>query len=124
MSVSTLFIALAVFNSLSFIAYGMSCLVSPRMRSEFQRYHIPEQRVIVGVLEIAGACGLLAGFRLPVIGVLAASGLAILMVLGLFVRLSIKDAPLKLIPALAYAILSLYLVYGYYELGLAGGQAG
>ncbi|MER6989013.1 DoxX family protein [Saccharopolyspora hirsuta] len=36
--------------------------------------------VVIGVLEVAGALGLLAGFRIRILGALAALGLAVLLV--------------------------------------------
>ena len=123
MSGHTVFIVLVIFNSLSFIGYGTSCLVSSRMRAEFERYHIPNQRVMVGFLEIAGACGLILGLYFPALGIFAASGLSILMMLGFSVRLVIKDGFVKTLPAILYFILSLYLVYGYIQYGQAAGMA-
>ena len=72
------------------------------MRGEFARYGLPRHRHLVGLLEILGAGGLLAGQRLPWLGQLAAAGLALLMVLGVGVRIRIKDSLLQTLPALAY----------------------
>ena len=79
------------------------------MRGEFVRYGLASQRHIVGVLQLLGACGLLAGRQLPWLGQLAAVGLALLMLLGVGVRIKIKDTLLQTIPALVYLALNAYL---------------
>lgn len=100
---------LTIFTSLSFFAYGIGCFSSSYMRREFERYGLPNQRKLTGLLEIMGAAGLLTGLFVPTIGMLAALGLSLLMLLGFMVRLKIKDGPLKSSPALIYMFLNLYL---------------
>jgi uncharacterized membrane protein YphA (DoxX/SURF4 family) len=104
---------LTIFSSLSFLAYGVACFSSAHMRREFERYGLPRQRILTGLLEILGAAGLLVGLFIPVIGILAALGLSLLMFLGFLVRLKIKDGPLKSSPALLYMLLNLYLFLTY-----------
>jgi hypothetical protein len=80
------------------------------MKFEFDRYGLPHKRKIVGVLQLLGSLGLLAGLLFtPVLILIASAGLCILMMLGVAVRLKIKDPWLAILPALCYALLSGYL---------------
>lgn len=108
-----LFATVAVLTGLSFLAYGGSCLFARRMRTEFERYGLARFRALTGLLEVAGALGLLIGLAVPVIGFLAACGLALLMLLGIGVRLRIRDTALQTLPAVLYLLLTVYLSYGY-----------
>ena len=106
--ISSLFIIL--FSSISFLFYGMACLGTAYMESEFNRYGLSRYRKLTGVLEILGAVGLLAGILNPVLGVLAAAGLSLLMLAGLGVRVRIGDGLLRSFPALMYLLLNLYII--------------
>ena len=112
----TLLISLAVFTSLSFFAYGVSCLMSPWMRAEFERYRLAHYRVLTGWLEIAGALGVLAGLRIPVVGLMAAAGLTILMAGAVVVRIRLRDTLRQSLPAAVYLALTLYLLLGFARL--------
>ncbi len=80
------------------------------MEQEFARYGLARFRKIVGILQLAGAGGLLVGvISFPGLGQLAASGLSILMFLGVCVRIKIKDTLIQTIPAFAYMLLNAYL---------------
>jgi hypothetical protein len=101
--------AVAAFVSLSFLGYGATCLFSNRMAAEFERYRLARWRTLVGLLEVAGALGVLAGLMVPIVGLLAASGLSILMLGGVGVRLRIRDGFVQTLPAATYLALTLYL---------------
>ena len=107
------FTIVAVFTSLSFFAYGANCLFAGRMQAEFERYGLPRFRALTGLLEVIGALGLLFGLYVPVIGFIAAFGLALLMLMGFGVRLRIRDTVLQMLPAVLYFFLSIYLAFGY-----------
>lgn len=109
----SLFITVIVFTSLSFFIFGATCLFSARMRVEFDRYGLSRFRALTGVLEIAGALGLLVGMAYPAVGVLAACGLALLMSMGVAARVRIRDTIPQLLPATFYCALSVYLIFGY-----------
>lgn len=79
------------------------------MRGEFARYGLASQRHLVGLLQIMGACGLAAGKQMPWLGQLASAGLALLMLLGVGVRIKINDTLLQTLPALGYLIINGYL---------------
>jgi len=79
------------------------------MQQEYARYGLTPFRNLVGILQLLGATGLLVGYSQPWAGQSAAGGLAVLMLLGVGVRIKIKDTPLQTLPAFAYMILNAYL---------------
>lgn len=102
---------LSAFNGLAFIFFGLSCLFSPQMRLEFQRYGLTRQRSLVGALQLLGGVGVLVGITvyLPILP-FALAGLFLLMVLGVMVRIRIRDPFRQLLPAAAFAMLNLFLL--------------
>ncbi|MFP4157455.1 MAG: DoxX family protein [Opitutales bacterium] len=93
------------FCSVSFIAYGTSCLSTQRMVEEFKRYRLSRYRDLTGRLQLLGAAGLLIGFVSPLIGGLAAGGLSLQMACGLGVRVRLRDPWLQCVPAALYMLL-------------------
>lgn len=91
--------------ALAFYGYGASCLVSAHMRAEFQRYGIPQFRKLTGILQLVAASGLLLGTIYPIIGGLAAAGIALQMACGLGVRIRIGDGFVQCIPATVFMLL-------------------
>jgi hypothetical protein len=79
------------------------------MQREYVRYGVPEYRPLVGCLQVAGSLGLLAGFVMPLVGQLAAAGLALLMFFGVCLRIRIKDSLVQTLPASFYLVLNAYL---------------
>ena len=65
---------LVLFSGVSFLVYGLSCLFSSSMVSEFVRFGVPEFRRLTGALEEAAAAGLGLGLIAPVLGVIASGG--------------------------------------------------
>jgi DoxX-like family len=79
------------------------------MKREFERYGLVRQRVWVGSLQLVATLGLLVGLEQPWIGRSASTGLAIMMMVGVLVRLKIRDRALQIAPAFFYMILNAYL---------------
>lgn len=105
----TLFTALAVLSGVSFVGYGVSCLVAETMAREFERFGLARFRALVGLLEVAGGAGLLVGlWYLPLLFA-AALGLAVLMLLGVMVRVRLRDGVLLTMPALVLFAINGYL---------------
>ncbi|MFB0905096.1 MAG: DoxX family protein [Nonlabens sp.] len=106
------FYFLLYFNIASFFFFGTTCLFSPHMRLEFNRYGLNSlQRFMTGVLQLAGACGLIAGIYFTYIGIAASFGLSLLMLAGLITRIKIRDGIYKSSPALIYMVLSAIIGY-------------
>ena len=98
-----------IFCAISFLAYGSCCLITQHMKREFQRYGIPKYRQITGLLQICAALGLILGIWIPFIGCIAATGLALQMASGLYVRITIRDSLLQSSPAAGYMLLCLWM---------------
>lgn len=102
-------------SAVSFLWYAVDCLITVRMKLEFERYGLGRYRILTGILQICGAVGLGIGYAVPLFGVLAAVGLAIQMILALGVRIKIKDGFLSSLPAVFYLLLNAGLVYLYWQ---------
>ncbi|MFZ4764085.1 MAG: DoxX family protein [Roseimicrobium sp.] len=81
------------------------------MKREFERYHLGSQRVLVGTLQVAASLGLLAGLSQPWMGRSAATGLALMMLVAVGVRIRIKDSLAQTTPAFFYLFLNAYLCW-------------
>ena len=79
------------------------------MRQEFVRYGFGRYRVLVAVLQLAGAVGQIVGLRYPMLGCFASGGLALMMLVALVVRKRVGDRLEKWIPAAVYMAGNLYL---------------
>lgn len=107
--------AIVCFSAISFLGFGLACFFWNPMRQEYVRYGVPQFRIIVGILQIAGGLGLLAGFAFPPIGHLAAAGLAIMMLCGVVLRIHIKDRFFQTLPAVFYLVLNAYLAFAGFQ---------
>lgn len=101
--------------ALFFIFYGLQCLYSPFMRKEFERYGLPQiQRVLTGILQLLGALGLIMGFYMPWMGMMAAAGLTVMMAVAFGVRIKIKDGFKETAPSFIFMLMNAYLVWQFY----------
>ena len=100
-----MFLTLNLFCAVSFLGYGFSCLSSEHMVREFRRFGLARFRRLTGTLQLLGGTGLLVGLQFPVVGAIAAGGLAVQMLLGFGVRLKIRDRLVLCLPALIYLLL-------------------
>jgi len=108
----SLFDAAVLLSSLSFIGYGISYVVSPHMKQEFVRFGLSNYGAITVLLQILGAIGLIVGFWFPSILILASGGLALMMFLGVGVRIKMKDSLLVSLPALLFFVLNTAIFVG------------
>jgi len=102
---------LVIFSSLSFLAYGIAYFTSPKMKSEFVRFGLRRLGMLTAILEILGAAGLLVGLIFNDILLISSGGLALLMFLGVAVRLRVKDGFWALLPALFFLALNSYIFF-------------
>ena len=101
-------------TAIAFMVYGLCCIFSGHMVVEFERYRLARFRMLTGYLQILGAVGLLVGFLFsPAAGLVAALGLSIQMLLGLGVRLLIRDSLLQCIPSFGFMLVNAGLVFGF-----------
>jgi uncharacterized membrane protein YphA (DoxX/SURF4 family) len=105
-------IAITVLSALltvAFLGSGALKLVGAKQSLQMRdQLHVGAQQwQLVGALEVAGALGLTAGFVVPVLGIAAAIGLALLMVGGIVTHARAHDlrnaAPAALLLVLAVA---------------------
>lgn len=101
-----LLMVLILISSLSFIGYGIAYFKSPEMKSEFKRFGFEQLGTFTAILELLGAVGLLVGLKMPLILLISAGGLAILMFLGIVIRIKVKDSLWKSLPALFFFLLN------------------
>ena len=100
---------LTALSAAAFLFYGLACLFSPKLVAEFERYRLPQYRVLVGSLEVAGALGLIAGWWFPPLQAAAAAGLAALMLCGLWARWRIRDPWYAMLPAFVLGAVNLLI---------------
>ncbi len=105
----TRFTLLAVLSGVAFVIYGVLCLGAARMADEFERFGLAKFRVLVGALEVLGGAGLLIGLWYLPLFLLAASGLTVLMLLGVGVRVRLRDGVLLTLPAFVLFVINGYL---------------
>jgi DoxX-like family len=109
--VMTLLNILIVFSSLSFMGYGIAYFKSPHMKGEFKRFGLEKAGALTAVLELLGAVGLLVGLKFDFILLIASAGLALLMLLGVAIRIKVKDSLWISFPAIFFMILNSYIFY-------------
>ena len=97
---------LIVISSVSFLIYGILYFTTPNMKIEFKRFGLEKFGALTAILEILGALGLLLGIRFNPILLISSGGLAILMLLGVIVRIKMKDSLLISTPATIYMLLN------------------
>lgn len=118
LSNSTIF--LSVIIALFFLVYGIQCLRSPFMIKEFQRYGMNDQlRKLTGISQLLGACGLIAGLYVSIIGFIAAAGFSVMMLVAFMTRLKIRDSLTQSLPSLFFMIVNGYLATRYLILVLS-----
>jgi hypothetical protein len=107
---------LVLFTSASFLYYGFACLISPRLKMEFERFGLRNYRKLTGILQLLGASGIVIGLIFPLLGLLASAGLTLLMVAGFATRLKIRDSFLQTFPSFFFMLLNGYITLSYYIL--------
>ncbi len=109
--VMNLLTILILISSLSFLGYGIAYFKSPQMKSEFKRFGLEKAGMLTAVLELLGAVGLLVGLKFRLILLISAGGLALLMFLGVAVRIKVKDSFWIALPALFFMTLNSYIFF-------------
>lgn len=108
---SLVFEGATFFTALVFLVYGLLCLFSGGMLAEFERWGLGHFRKLTGSLEVLGGVGLIVGYFVTPVLVLASGGLALLMLLGLIARLRTRDPLFDSLPAVVLMVVNLVLCY-------------
>jgi hypothetical protein len=98
-------------SAIAFIFYGLLILVTDHMKIEFRRYGLSQFRMLTGALELLGGAGLLLGFYYLPLLILSAGGLALLMLLGVIVRLKTRDPLDEIIPAFILMLMNIAILF-------------
>ena len=101
---------LAAGSGVTFVVYGALCLASPSMQAEFVRFGLARFRVLTGILEVLAGVGLLVGLKWPPALWLSSGGLAMLMLCGVIVRISVNDRLVDMLPALILMFANGYIL--------------
>ena len=113
----SMFRFLVIFSGLSFLVYGITFFTSPKMRTEFKRFGLSQFGPFVSCLEIFGSLGLFIGIKMNLFLVFSSAGLALLMLMGVLVRVKSKDLFKDVVPALFFAGLNIYLfIFSYNQM--------
>jgi hypothetical protein len=105
-------------SSTLFLFYGIACLSFEAMKRDFERFGLSRFRTLTGTLEVLGALGLIVGQFWPPLVPLSAGGLALLMVLGVAVRIRVRDSLAQTLPALVLMCVNVFIAW--VALGHAG----
>ncbi len=83
------------------------------MKKEFVRFGLEKYALLTVVFEIIGAIGLFVGHFLEISLLLnlSAIGLTLMMLLGILVRLKVKDGIFVILPAFFFFILNAYIAW-------------
>tara|TARA_Y100000385_G_scaffold10134_1_gene10469 strand:- start:156 stop:416 length:261 start_codon:yes stop_codon:yes gene_type:complete len=81
------------------------------MKSEFKRFNLEKMGLLIIILQFLGASGLLVGLKINIILIISSLGLALLMFLGLSVRIKLKDSLWISLPAFFYMSLNTYIFF-------------
>jgi hypothetical protein len=104
-------VILIFISGLTFIFYGLLCLLTDHMKIEFKRYGFSQFRKLTGTLELLGGAGLLLGQYYTPVLIMSAAGLALLMFLGVIVRLKTKDPLIEILPAFILMVINLKILF-------------
>jgi hypothetical protein len=100
-------------SGIAFLGYSIAFFTGPKMKAEFKRFGLEKFALLTVCFEIVGAVGLLLGFFLSqkLLLEISAIGLSILMLLGVLVRLKVKDGLFVTIPAFFFFLLNAYIAW-------------
>lgn len=108
----TIYTICVIISSISFLFYGISYFTGTHMKTEFKRFRLEKFALTTVIFEILGALGLVVGYYFnKELILISSAGLTILMLLGLIVRLRLKDSFLITLPALFFMGLNAYIFY-------------
>ena len=113
---AVLFQTVLILNAVFFIFYGLQCFRSPVLVEDFRRFGLPDsQRILTGVLQLLGSAGLIIGLFIPILGMLASGGLAVMMLVAFFVRVKVGDGVIQSAPSLIFLVINAWLCIMFYS---------
>ena len=97
------------FSGISHIIYGLMAIFLPFYIDEFNRYQLPDLRILVGFIQIISGFFLVSKYQKTYL--LSSLSLALLMLGAIVVRIFINDPFYLTLPAIFYFFLNSYLTY-------------
>ena len=82
------------------------------MRKEFKRWDLENKRIIIAFCQLMGGAGLLLGLEWNTLLTLSSFSLGVMMLVAIAVRIKAKDDISDILPAFAYLVLSVMILYG------------
>lgn len=100
-------------SGISFLGYAIAYFKGQKMKKEFIRFGLEKYAFLTILFEIIGAVGLLSGHFLdwPILLKISATGLTLMMILGILVRIKIKDGLFLILPAFFFFLLNAYIAW-------------
>lgn len=84
------------------------------MVKEFVRYGMNDSIIkLTGITQLLGACGLVAGLYITIIGFFAAVGLSFMMLIAFITRMKIRDSLNQALPSFFFMTINGYLATRY-----------
>ena len=105
------FLIIVLFTGVSFIAYGINSFISQRMKKEFKRWGLENKRKTIAFCQLICGTGLFLRLELNMILILSSAFLGVMMLVAIRVRIKLKDNISDILPALAYLVLSVMILY-------------
>lgn len=102
---------LVLFSGVSFLIYGIGSFNSRRMTSEYKRWGYEDYRYLIGGFQFIGGLGLLIGLAIDHFLLISSTGLTIMMIIAVSVRIKIKDSFKMMLPAIIYTIINGIIFY-------------
>tara|TARA_B110000003_G_scaffold193832_1_gene192515 strand:+ start:5331 stop:5663 length:333 start_codon:yes stop_codon:yes gene_type:complete len=100
-----------IFTAISFISYGINSFISKKMIAEFGRWGLEKRRKLIGASQLICGLGILAGLKYELILIASSLILIGMMLVAIYVRIKIKDNISEIIPAIAYLVLGIIILY-------------
>jgi uncharacterized membrane protein YphA (DoxX/SURF4 family) len=100
-----------IFTAVSFISYGINSFISKKMIAEFGRWGLEKRRKHIGAFQLICGLGILAGLKYELMLIASSLILIGMMLVAIYVRIKIKDNISEIIPAIAYLVLGIIILY-------------
>lgn len=103
--------SIVIFSGISFIIYGYLIIFTSHMTIEFYRYGMSHLRTLTGFLELLAGFSLLYGhYYSKNLVLLVSACLALLMLIGIIVRIKVGDTLLQTMPAILFMLANIFII--------------
>jgi len=103
-------VVITIFTAISFIIYGINSFFSKRMIDEYSRWGFEKFRKQISFLQILGGLGLTLGLFMNFFLIISSTGLSLMMLSAIIVRVYIKDNISRILPSITYFMLSILIL--------------